>query len=122
MVGRMELAERLAAARDSTGLSQAGVAEQLGLPRSAVSKMENGEQRVDSLVLAEMARLYGVSVSALLEENAAEALRHSDVPAEALLRSAGNLSPEDRGALDEFLRMCQDYGELKRAMGEDDGR
>src|ERR671933_186643 len=105
MVGRIELAERLAAAREGAGLSQAEVARELGLPRSAVSKMENGEQRVDSLVLAEMARLYGVSVTALLDEEVATAPRHSGVPSEALLRSAGDLSPEDRGVLDEFLRM-----------------
>ncbi len=113
MVGRRELAERIARARERAGVSQLEVAERLGLPRSAISKMENGEQRVESLVLAAMSRLYGVPVSSLLAD---DEVVHDELPAEALLRSAGNVAPEDREVLDEFLGMCRDYAELKRAV------
>jgi transcriptional regulator with XRE-family HTH domain len=121
MVGRRELAERIARARERAGVSQLEVAERLGLPRSAISKMENGEQRVESLVLAAMARLYGVSVSSLLADDEVGASR-GRLPAEALLRSAGNVAPEDRKVLDEFLEMCRDYAELKRIAGASGGR
>lgn len=118
MALREELARRMREAREFAGLGQAEVAGELGLPRSAVSKMENGEQRVESVVLARMARLYGVSVSSLLaEEDAAPSSR--GVPAEALLRSAGNVSPGDRGVLDEFLGMCRDYADLRQALAGD---
>lgn len=120
MVGRRELAERLARAREQADVSQVEVAKRLNLPRSAISKMENGEQRIESLVLAAMARLYGVSVSSLLADGD-EAARVG-LPAEALLRCAGKVAPEDREVLDEFLEMCRNYAELKRAVGEGRGR
>jgi transcriptional regulator with XRE-family HTH domain len=113
VVGRKELAERLARARERAGVSQLEVAERLRLPRTAISKMENGEQRVESLVLAAMARLYGVSVSSLLVDS--DDVVDDGLPAEALLRSAGDVAPEDREVLDEFLGMCRYYAELKRA-------
>ncbi len=91
VVGRRELAKIIARARERAGVSQLEVAERLGLPRSAISKMENGEQRVDSLVLAAMSRLYGVSVSSLLVDS--DEVVHDELPAEALLRSAGNVAP-----------------------------
>lgn len=116
MIGRRELAERIARARERAGLSQLEVARRLDLPRSAISKMENGEQRVESLVLAQMARLYGVPVASLLANgDEAKAAEHG-LPVEALLRSAGDVAPEDREVLDEFLGMCHDYAELKRAV------
>lgn len=115
MVRRAELARRLLEARERSGLSQVWVAGELGLPRSAVSKMENGEQRVESVVLADMARLYGVPVSSLLAEETA-AFDGGD-SAEALLRSAGGVFREDREVLEEFLRMCRDYAELRRMLG-----
>ena len=122
MVGRKELAARIADARERAGVSQVEVAERLKLPRSAISKMENGEQRIESLVLAAMARLYGVLVTSLLaDDDGTEALR-GGLPVEALLRSAGNAGSEDRGVLDEFLGMCLDYAELKREGGKNRGR
>lgn len=122
MIGRRELAERIAGARERAGVSQVEVAKRLGLPRSAISKMENGEQRIESLVLAAMARLYGVTVSSLLADEDEAGAIQSEVPAEALLRSAGNVAPKDQEVLDEFLGMCQDYAELRRMVGEDHGR
>lgn len=121
MLGRKELAVRVAAARERSGVSQLEVAERLGLPRSAVSKMESGEQRIESLVLAAMARLYGVSVASLLADS--DRVVYGGLPAEALLRSAGDVASADRGVLDEFLGMCRDYADLRQALKEaDDGR
>lgn len=116
MVGRMELAARVARAREGAGLSQARVAGELGLPRSAVSKMETGEQRIESIVLARMADLYGVLISDLLAE--ATVHRPAGLPAEALLRSAGEISSDDRRVINEFLGVCRDYAALKDLVGE----
>jgi transcriptional regulator with XRE-family HTH domain len=121
MVGRRELAARIAEARERSGVSQVEVAERLKLPRSAISKMENGEQRVESLVLATMARLYGVPVALLLADGDEAGPTHGGLPAEALLRSVGDVAPEDRGVLDEFLGMCRDYADLKQALEEAGG-
>jgi len=116
MVGRRELAARIAEARERSGVSQLEVAERLGLPRSAISKMENGEQRIESLALAAMARLYGVPVASLLADGDEVMAAEDELPVEALLRSAGNVAPEDREVLGEFLGMCRDYTDLKRAL------
>jgi transcriptional regulator with XRE-family HTH domain len=121
MVGRRELAARIAEARERSGVSQLEVAERLGLPRSAISKMENGEQRIESLVLAAMARLYGVPVASLLADGDEVKAAEDELPAEALLRSAGDVAAEDRRVLDEFLEMCRDYADLKQALEEAGG-
>lgn len=119
MVGREELASRIAEARERSGVSQVEVAERLKLPRSAVSKMENGEQRIESLILAAMARLYGVPVASLLADS--DEIVRGGLPAEALLRSAGDVAPDDRKVLDEFIEMCRDYAELRRRLKGGDG-
>lgn len=63
-----DLGERLDRARDRTGLSQAELAEAVGLTQSAISRIESGERSVDSLELAAMARRLDVSVLDLLED------------------------------------------------------
>lgn len=118
MVLREELAERLQQARERAGFSQLEVAEALELPRSAVSKMESAEQRVDSIVLSGMAGLYGVPVSELLGERPEHRDEQRKLPAEALLRSAGDVSVGERAVLEEFLAICRDYAELRREVGE----
>ena len=50
--------DRLKAARESAGLTQAEVAQALGRPQSFVSKCESGERRLDVIELAEFAELY----------------------------------------------------------------
>jgi transcriptional regulator with XRE-family HTH domain len=47
-------------------------AEQTGIPRSAISDIERGERRVESLELKRLAELYGVTVSYLLDDEAAD--------------------------------------------------
>lgn len=62
------LVERLRAARQKAGLTQAEVAARLGRPQSFVSKCESGERRVDAVELDEFAKLYRVPLGYFLKD------------------------------------------------------
>lgn len=60
------LVVRLREARLRAGLTQVRVAELLGKPQSFVSKIEQGERRLDPIELVDLARLYKASLADLL--------------------------------------------------------
>lgn len=62
------LGERLRVTRDYLGMSQQYVADNTGIPRSAVSDIERGSRRVDSLELKKLAKLYRQPISWFLAE------------------------------------------------------
>ncbi len=67
------LAQRFAQLRKEAGFSQEELAAKLGISRQAVSKWERGESSPDTDNLIALAKLYGVSLDALLlSENAPE--------------------------------------------------
>ena len=61
------LTAALRKARGDAGLTQAEVAEKLGLYASFVSKVESGERRLDVIELAQFCRVYGVELVAFLK-------------------------------------------------------
>lgn len=52
------LATRLREIREYLGLSQQQVTSMTGIPRSAISEIERGNRKVDSLELRKLSRLY----------------------------------------------------------------
>lgn len=62
------IGERLKQARKQAGLSQKEAAECLDVPRSAISKMESGQQRIDSIQIRNLSDQYGVSLEELLAD------------------------------------------------------
>ncbi len=108
-----ELAERIRQERSYVGLSQADVAEVLGIPRAAVSALETGKRRVTGLELGRLAELFGTSVDRLLGR---------DVPADdttaALFRATKSLTDADKEQVlrfAEFLRGAGQAPEVGRA-------
>lgn len=111
-ISQAELGRRIAAARASRGLSQAELAEALGLTQSAISRIESGDRAVDSLELAALARHLGVSILDLLEEQ--------PLPDEILELSARLETARTPGAVDQayqrllyfvrFDRLLDDLG------------
>ena len=62
----IEIANRLAQLRREKGLSQEELASRLGVSRQAVSKWERAEASPDTGNLIALARLYDISLDALL--------------------------------------------------------
>ena len=62
------LTRRLREAREAKGLTQIEVAEHLGKPQSFISKIEQGERRLDVVELKVIASLYEQSICYFIEE------------------------------------------------------
>jgi Zn-dependent peptidase ImmA (M78 family)/transcriptional regulator with XRE-family HTH domain len=103
-----ELGRGLRRARLAAGLSQARVAEALGIPRPAVSRIESGRRSVSSVELAKLSRLYGKPASLfLLEPEGAPTLRY--------FRSTAPAGDTDREVIDEAADWCHYYAWLEQA-------
>ena len=61
-----EIGERLRQLRDNLHLSQAYVAEQIGVSRSALVRMENNQRHVTGEELLQLSRIYGVTTDYIL--------------------------------------------------------
>lgn len=109
---RKQLADRLREAREYLGLSQEEVAQHVGLPRPAVSQIENGNRRVDAIELAKFAKLYQRPITFFAGEEA----RRDAPQIELLKRAASELSDKDRAEVlrfAEFLRSRSGAGKAK---------
>jgi transcriptional regulator with XRE-family HTH domain len=103
-----QLANRLREAREYLNLSQQFVADKTGIPRSAVSDIENGRRKVDSLELRKLARLYMYPVAYFLgEEEADEEVR-------ALARAVTDLTEDDRAEVVRFAQFLRYSAETDR--------
>jgi transcriptional regulator with XRE-family HTH domain len=103
------LAKRLREAREYLGLSQEYVAQQTGISRPAISEIEGGRRKVDSLELKRFSKLYGRPIEYLLggsgEEESELAIGAGADPIEGKLRAmTRGLKAEDR---EEILRFVE---------------
>lgn len=89
-LSQQELGDRIRRARDASGLTQAEVAEQLGLSRPTVSEIEAGHRGVSYLELDRIASLFGKDVLEFLRPafDAGDALA-------AVFRAAPELAEDD---------------------------
>ena len=110
---RADIAARLKEAREYLGLSQQEVADALRLPRTAVSMIESGQRRVDSVELKTLSKLYQRPITFFTGEE--EAAFGSDVA--ALAKQGAKLSEQDRN---ELLRFSEFLMQRARARSSDD--
>jgi transcriptional regulator with XRE-family HTH domain len=113
------LSERLKHTREYLNFSQQWVSERTGIPRSAISEIERGARRVDSLELKKLARLYRYPVSYFLDEDL------DAIPAEhavaGLPRRLTNLRMEDLNQVMRFAQFLEmSYQSDAEADGDDD--
>jgi transcriptional regulator with XRE-family HTH domain len=110
---RADIAARLKEAREYLGLSQQEVADALSVPRTAVSMIESGQRRVDSLELKTLAKLYQRPMTFFTGEE--EAMLGSDVA--MLAKQVAKLSEQDRN---ELLRFGEFLAQRAQARSSDD--
>lgn len=67
MLSYIDIGKRLQVARRQSGFTQDDVEEQLGINRVAISNIENGKSKIDSITLKKFADLYGFSIEFFLE-------------------------------------------------------
>jgi len=89
---------RVRGARAGRGMSQAGLAQQIGFTRSSVANLEAGRQRIALHLLVQIARALDLEPAALIPEVAAtssvdgavleELTEHLDAPAREFVRRA----------------------------------
>jgi transcriptional regulator with XRE-family HTH domain len=100
------LAGRLREVRDYLGLSQDFVAQRTGIPRAAISAIENGKRKVEALELQALATLYKHPVSYFLSDS-------PEVPetVRAIAREASALTDRDRQEVLRFAQFLKGYGQ-----------
>lgn len=103
------LGKRLREVREYLNLSQQYVADKSGIPRSAVSDIERGMRKVDSLELKKLSKLYMHPVSYFLGDDQPDEATHT------LARAVVDLTDHDRA---EVLR----YAQFLRFSAETDQR
>jgi transcriptional regulator with XRE-family HTH domain len=95
----VDIGRRLKQVREYLNLSQQVVAQTTGVPRSAISDIERGQRKIDSLELRKFARLYSYPVGYFLGDDGP-----ADASVLALTRAVAGLTDDDK---DEVIRFAQ---------------
>jgi transcriptional regulator with XRE-family HTH domain len=111
---RTALGERLRIAREYVGLSQDEVAKHLDIPRSALSNVEAGQRKLDTLELTKLAKLYQRPITWITGEDG-PAAEKDVLPSEVahLARAAAGLSKQDRQELSRFAEFLKSRARTK---------
>lgn len=103
-----ELGRRLRETREYLGVSQEFVAKETGISRPAISDIERGLRKVDSLELQRFSRLYRYPVTYFLGED--QGVATDDSTLHALARAAGDLTEQDKAEVLRFAEYLKQYG------------
>ena len=95
----MDLGKKIRAHRDELGLTQAELADKLGLTYSSVSQWESGRATPRTPILRQLAELFDTTVAELMGEDAAEAAISGTSRMVPLLGFAHMGEPCDEGNL-----------------------
>jgi transcriptional regulator with XRE-family HTH domain len=104
------LASRLREAREFANLSQGFVAEQTGISRSAISEIERGQRKVESLELKRLAAVYRMPIDYFLGPDDPElAGAAPDQTVQALARATQDMTPDNRREVLRFALFLQNF-------------
>jgi Zn-dependent peptidase ImmA (M78 family)/DNA-binding XRE family transcriptional regulator len=107
-----EMGERLRIARDGLKIKQAAAATAIGVARTTLVAIEQGERRAKMGELQKLAKLYGTSVNALLRQEAV----HVDL-APRFRKLAGQSDPAADAAADLMADLAKAEVELENLLG-----
>ena len=107
-----KLGGRLREVREYLNYSQQYVANHTGIPRSAISDIERGARKVDSLELHKLARLYRYPSGYFLDE--ADDPAAADHTLQALTRALTDLTEQDRDEVLRFAQFLRHQGQAER--------
>lgn len=115
-----ELGRRIRVAREEASLSQDAVAKHLDMPRSAVSLIESGRRKVDSLELERFSRLVGKSILFFFDEGSVKAEISNfeeDDPTQVLFSAnqVVDISP-DKERIEHFRQFHHNFRDLARKL------
>lgn len=96
---RKQIGQKLKDAREYTGYSQDDVAKYLKISRSAVSLIENGQRKLDSVELYNLSKLYKRPMAYFTEDDFAI---EQDPALSAFARNLKELSDNDKDELSKF--------------------
>jgi len=110
------LGQRLRAARENRGMSQQIVADELGLPRTAITQMESGRRSVSTFELSELSRLYNHPISDFFSD---ETVAEDDLLL-TLHRMEPELqeNPEVKNEVERCLTICREGTALEQILGK----
>ncbi len=111
----MDLGRRIQELRRERGLSQEGLAEQMGVSRQAISKWESGAAIPEVDKLIQLARFFGVTVDGLLGVRPPESPRQEDAGEGPAAPGEGETPPPPPG-LEERLHALEG---MVAALGEE---
>ena len=112
-----DIGNRLREVREYLNLTQQFVSKQSGIPRTAISAIESGKRKIDSIELAKLAKLYNYPVSYFLGDEETS----YDKTFSKLYRAAGNLDENDRQELIRFAEFLRHSGTQRRTKPESRG-
>ena len=101
----MDLGKKIRAHRDELGLTQAELADKLGLTYSSVSQWESGRATPRTPILRQLADLFGTTVADLMGEDATETAISGTSRMVPLLGFAHMGEPCDEGSLSDEVEV-----------------
>lgn len=101
----MDLGKKIRAHRDELGLTQAELADKLGLTYSSVSQWESGRATPRTPILRQLAELFDTTVADLMGEDTAEAAISGTSRMVPLLGFAHMGEPCDEGSLSDEVEV-----------------
>lgn len=116
-ISSVEIGERVRLAREAADIKQAEAAEAIGIARTTLVAVEQGERRVRMGELQKLAKLYKTSVNALLRQEAI----HVDL-APRFRKAEGDLDGPTGNAADLLANLAKAEVELENLLGVKRGR